>query len=439
MKRIKYILPLALFALTSTVAEAREYTLEECVNLAIENNVKMRDAELNVEASREMSKMAFTKYFPSISAAGMAFTSNHGILQHDFSIPFPIPDLGIPDFNFNLSFLKKGTVAGVNLLQPVFLGGRIVNGNKLSHVGEEVSRLQQRQTADEVRLNVEQYYWQLVSLNSKHQTVDAAINMLDTLTSQVQSYVDAGITTTNDLLEVKLKRNEMLSSRTELENGVSVIKMLLSQYIGQGVSGDIEVNEDVPLDSLPTFPYDIYRAPEDCLSQTVGYGLLTQNVKAKELQQRISLGNNLPIVAAGACYNYENLFEQGHTFANLYVTVSIPISDWWGGAHSMKKSKIESRIARNELEDNSQLLMIAMTNSWNDLNTAYSQLAIAKESIAQSAENLRLNENFYHAGTVTVTDLLNAQTLHRQSQDKYVEAYTKFQLKKLSYLQATGR
>ncbi len=429
----------ALSLLCPGLAGAQQLTLDECVNLALENNVRMRTADYSLQASRETSREAFTKYFPSISVAGLAFTANHGMLQHSMNLPLSMLVPVLPDMDLNLSLLKKGSFAGLNLMQPVFLGGRLVNGNRLAHVGEEVSRLQQQQSADEVRRDVEQYYWQLVSLHSKHQTIDMAIAMLDTVTNQVQSYVDAGVTTTNDLLEVKLKRNEMLENRSELDNGISIMRMLLSQYIGEGISGTVDVAAEIPIGILPEFPYDIYRNPEDCVEQTVAYGLLTQNVKAKELEQKMALGENLPMIAAGASYSYENLLEQSHTFANVYVTASIPLTDWWGGSHNMKKKKIETEIARTQLEDNSQLLMIAMTNAWNDLKTAYTQMEIAQESIAQSAENLRLNRNFYNAGTVTITDLLNAQTLHQQSQDKFVDAYGKFQLKRLAYLQATGR
>lgn len=418
---------------------AQKLSLEECVSMALENNARMRTAEYTMKASRETSREAFTKYFPSVSLSGAAFTANHGMLQHSFNLPLSMIDPELQNMDVNLSLIKKGSVAGVNLLQPVFLGGRIVNGNRLAHVGEEVSRLQQRQTTDEVRRDVEQYYWQLVSLHSKHQTLEKAIAMLDTLTTQVQSYVDAGITTTNDLLEVKLKRNEMLVARSELDNGITVVRMLLSQYVGKGTSGSVDVASDMQVGVMPVFPNDIYRNPEECLDQTIGHGLLTQNVKAKELEQKIAVGNNLPMVAAGASYNYEHILDQGHTFANVYVTVSIPLTDWWGGSHNMKKKKLETQIARTQLEDDSQMLIIAMTNAWNDLTTSYTQMEIAQESITQSAENLRLNQNFYNAGTTTITDLLNAQTLHQQSQDKFVDAYGQFQIKKLAYLQATGR
>lgn len=438
MKRI-FSLTAAVALLWGSPLFAQQLSLEECVSLALENNARMRTADYSMKASRETALEAFTNYFPSVSASGAAFTANHGMLQHSFTLPLSMLGPDFKDLDYNLSVLKKGSVAGINLLQPIFLGGRIVNGNRLARVGEEVSRLQYRQTTDEVRSNVEQYYWQLVSLHSKHRTLETVIAMLDTLTSQVQSYVDAGITTNNDLLEVKLKRNEMLVNRSELDNGISVMRMLLSQYVGKGTTGSIDVSSEIQLGNIPMFPQEIYRTPEDCLEQTVGHGLLSQNVKAKELEQKLAIGSNLPMVAAGASYNYEHLLDQGHTFANLYVTVSIPITDWWGGSHNMKKKKLETQIARTQLEDNSQLLMIAMTNAWNDLTTSYTQMQIAKESITQSAENLRLNQNFYKAGIVTVSDLLDAQTLYLQSQDKFVDAYGQFQIKKLAYLQATGR
>ncbi len=438
MKKIFSIAALMAMTLAAT-GNAQQLTLDECVDMALKNNARMRTAQYTMQASRETSREAFTKYFPSISISGAAFTANHGMLQHSFNLPLSMIDPQLTDMDLDVSLLKKGSVAGINLLQPIFLGGRIVNGNRLAHVGEEVSRLQQRQTADEVRRNVEQYYWQLVSLHSKHRTLDNVIAMLDTLTNQVQIYVDAGITTTNDLLEVKLKRNEMLVARTELDNGISVVRMLLSQYVGQGTTGSVDVASDIQPGVMPVFPQEIYRNPEDCLDQTIAHGLLTQNVKAKELEQKIAVGSNLPMVAAGAGYNYEHILDQGHTFANVYVTVSIPVTDWWGGSHNIKKKKLESQIARTQLEDDSQLLMIAMTNAWNDLTTSYTQMGIAKESISQSAENLRLNRNFYDAGTTTITDLLDAQTLYLQSQDKFVDAYGQFQIKKLAYLQATGR
>ena len=60
-------------------------------------------------------------------------------------------------------------------------------------------------------------------------------------------------------------------------------------------------------------------------------------------------------------------------------------------------------------------------------------------SIEQATENLRLNTDHYKAGTCTMNDLLDAQTLFQQSKDRYVESYARYEVKKCEYLQATGR
>ncbi len=74
----------------------------------------------------------------------------------------------------------------------------------------------------------------------------------------------------------------------------------------------------------------------------------------------------------------------------------------------------------------------------NRHETSHKQLAIARKSIEQSEENLRLNNDYYRAGTTTMSDLLDAQSSYQQSRDKYV-AYIDYQQNLLMYRQATGQ
>jgi outer membrane protein TolC len=80
-----------------------------------------------------------------------------------------------------------------------------------------------------------------------------------------------------------------------------------------------------------------------------------------------------------------------------------------------------------------------MQHLWDEVSDAYRQILIAHNSIEQSAENLRLNQDYYRAGMSTMSDLLDAQMLYQQSRDKLVDTYSKFQLKKLEYRQATAQ
>ena len=76
--------------------------------------------------------------------------------------------------------------------------------------------------------------------------------------------------------------------------------------------------------------------------------------------------------------------------------------------------------------------------AWNDVDESYQQLALAQKSIEQAEENLRLNRNFYQAGTSKMSDLLQAQLLYQQALDKRTDAFAEYQNKLLEYRLATG-
>lgn len=431
--------------ITLIASAQRVISLDECKELALKNNIAIRNSSLQSEIAKEVRREAFTMYFPQVSAEGFAFTTNHSVVKYDIEDkidlpPFPglLPDgLSIP-IDVEFSMIKKGVMAGANLVQPVFMGGMIVNGNKLAGIGEAVAELQSRQSQDQVRVTVEQYYWQLASLKSKRNTVNQLMAMLDTLERQVNVAVDAGVVLRNELLEVQLRRNEMETARIELDNGISVMALLLGQYIGCGIE-PIDIPDEIRTNDEVKSPLDLYVAPSDALYSTIDYQLLQQNVKASDLEHRLALGENLPKVGVGAGYFYQNLLDQGHGFGAIYAMVSVPISGWWGGSHSMKQSKLKAQIARNQLEDYSELLQVKMNNAWDGVKTAYEKIGVARQSIEQASENLRLNENYYKAGTTTVTDLLKAQTLYLQSHNQYVEAFGNYMIKTTEYLLATGR
>ena len=162
-------------------------------------------------------------------------------------------------------------------------------------------------------------------------------------------------------------------------------------------------------------------------------------MEAANLQKKMAVGQNLPTVAVGAGYSYHNLMETDRATAMMFATVSIPISDWWGGSHAVKRRKIEHQKAVEQLEDNAQLLQIRMQSAWNSVVEAHQQLQLAYRGIEQAKENLRLNRDYYKAGTCTMSDLLQAQLLYQQALDQRTDAFADYQNKLLEYRQATGQ
>lgn len=422
--RFFFILSIGVLSLATASAQ-RTFTLDECLEQALSNNVRMRNAENEIRMAEHDRKNAFTRYFPSVSASGGGFIANKGLMELNMG-----PDM-------SMSMMKDGVVGGVSATLPLFAGGQIVNGNKLAKVSEEVSRTRYRLSENEVRLTTENYYWQVVTLKEKLRTLEVVEARLDTLTRNVEAAVQAGVTTRNDLLQVQLRQNEIKSNRLNVENALALSRELLAQYMGMGLdSVDVAYAME---GRLPEEPAGLFLPPESALPRTGEYDLLRQNLEATRLQKKIAVGKNLPTVAIGGGYYYDDLLDVGMDFWVGFATVSVPLSGWWGGSHDIKKQKLQVKNAENQLNDQSEMLMIRMRQSWNDLNDAYKQVGIALTSIDQATENLRMQSDYYAAGTCTMSDLLDAQTLFQQSRDKYVEAYAQYEVKKREYLQATGR
>ena len=419
------ILSAALLLAASSAQAQRLMTAEQAVSDALQNNVRMKNADNDLEAARQAKKQAFTKYFPTVSATGIGYMADKGLLEMSLA-----PGM-------EMSMMKNGIMGGVSAQLPLFTGGRILNANRLADVGVETSRQQRRMSQNEVVLTAETYFWQAVMLKEKLKTVEAVERQLDKFAKDADAAVAAGVTDRNDLLQVNLKKNETRSNRITLENALTTAKRLLAQYTGH--DGDsIDVSADMS-GSLPPSPLQLYAEPQTALANTAEYALMEQNVKANRLKYKMTVGQNLPTVAIGGGYMYDDLMDKSHSFWLGFATVSIPLTGWWGGSHEMKKQRLAVRNAENTLQDNSQLLVIGMENKWNDMNDAYRKIGIAMESIAQAEENLRLHDDYYRAGTATMSDLLEAQTLYQNSRSAYVEAYAEYQIKKREYLQATGQ
>ena len=330
--------------------------------------------------------------------------------------------------------MKNGTLAGVMAMQPVFAGGQIINGNKLAKVGEDVSLLQLQLSENDVEKTTEQYFWQVVSLQEKMKTIKAVETMLSDIHKDVDVAVRAGVALRNDLLQVQLRQNEIEGQKLKLQNGISIVRLLLAQYCGlQDTTFTVSHQADADI------PVILKKDHQQVLLSTPEYQLLDKQVEATDLQRKMEIGKNLPTVAVGAGYNYHNLLDRDHSFAMLYATVCVPISDWWGGSHAVKRKKIAYQQAQEQLADNAQLLTIRMQNAWNSVVEARQQLDIAQRSIEQAEENLRLHRDYYRAGTCKMTDLLEAQLLYQQTCDKHTDAYADLQTKILEYKQFTGQ
>lgn len=441
------IILMALFLSGITASAQQVLSLQQVKEQALAHNISIRTAEDAVREAREQKKEAFANYFPQVSATGMGFKTNTDMLKTSINTASLLPSslatalppalAGMIPPTLSFSMLDRGLMAGVAAVQPLFAGGRIINGNKLARAGVEASEIQKQISENNVELTATQYYWQIISLKEKQRTLNAVDAMLRQLEHDATMAVKAGVGMRNDLLQVQLRQNEVESNRIKLDNGLRLARRMLAQYIG--AEGEIDVNDTVNTASMPPFLIQEVNN-DDAVAATPEYKLLQKNVEVTRLQKQMEIGKNMPSIGIGATYSHYNMAEgMKNTFGMVFATVTVPISQWWGGAHAIKRRQIAEDVARRQLADNRQQLAIRIQKNRDDVNDAYKQLAIARKGIEQSEENLRLNRNFYQTGTVTMNNLLDAQQKYQQCRDRYTEAYAAWQIKIVEYEQSIGR
>ena len=404
---------------------AEKYSLQQCVEKALASNANLRNARLEIDAAAEDKNEAFSKFFPEVSATGSAFVGAKDLMRGEMEVPM----MG----SMPLSMIKKGVVANITAMQPIYAGGQVLNGNKLAALQHEVRQLQYAMTEKDVRQNVQDYYWRLVSLRGNVSTLDAVDSQLNEVHRQTTQFVEAGVINRNDLLRVEMKQQEMKSQRLTLENGIELVRMLLAQLCGADMQA-FDIAEESILN--PPAPATYFVAASEAVANREETSLTQQSVRANSLQIKMQRGKNLPTVAVGAAGMYYNVMEKNQGNLVGLATVSVPISDWWSN-RGTKKAKIALQQSQITQADTQEKLHIDALNAWNNLQEAYAQIEIARSSVAQADENLRLSRNQYDAGTLSMTDLLDAMTLYTQSHNRLTEACANYQSRVAEYERKT--
>lgn len=501
----KIILSLTLCMAVSYGFAQQKLTLDQCLESARKYNHDLRSAELEIAAAREQKKEAYTNYFPKIQANAVAFkafeklgkrnelfsgekTGSTTITDEQIETATDLINMFLgTDANLSLfsgttldytssytgSYSTSGFDAGymgtVTALQPIFFGGRIINGNKLAQVGIEAAELKHVIKEKDVLQKVTECFWQLATVKYNIGTVEAAEKQIAAVKTRVQDLVDAGVITQNALLQVKLREQELASTRLKLENGDQLLRLLLAQQIGV-TDGEIDIvlPADGTQPKLPAFA-------EGSSENRAELELASKGIEAEKLRVKIEKGKLLPTVGIGVAgiafgHNFNEAkgnvtgkatgsaniaalgttkefsspeFSKNFDFSDkitkskvtglALASVSVPISDWWGGTHAVRRQKIRLAQAEETYADAREKLALDNKSAWLKVIEAYKQISIAKASVEQAEENLRIHTDQYENGTITVTDLLDAETLNRKAHNQLSSALADYQVRLADY------
>lgn len=428
------------------VQAQNNYSLDSCKKITLENNTQIKNSNIEIEASRRVEQAAFTKYFPNISAIGLGVKFNDPLLKID------MPGGNLPVYNGDPATLPYATefayfpgvsiammphlyTGAITATQPIFTGGRIINGNQLARLGSDVSMQKLAMSTDEALFRTEEQYWQIISLTEKMNTINSYERLLDTLYKDVNNAYKAGLVNYNDVLKVSLKQSELKMNRLKLENGVKLATMSFCQHLGIPYNPRITLSDSTETVSEPA---SLYIDPRQALTNRAEYNLVQENVEAEKLQSKMKLGEYLPQVGVGIGAFTYNMKDEWNNNLMAFGTVTIPLTDWWGGSYTLKERKLKEEIAKNNADYTADMLQLQIEKAWSDLQESYQKIKIEEEAIEQARENLKITSDNYHAGTIGISDLLEAQALFQTTCDNLTEARCSYKIQMAEYLKVTG-
>ncbi len=430
-------------------------SLEQCREMAMRSNVDIVNARLDVLAAKARKQEAVAMYFPTVSLGAMAYHAFQPLLTLEVEDIIGENDLtstlNLLANNYGIDTKYTGFHYGYNAsliaTVPIYAGGRIINGNRLAALGVTAAELQsslaERKSAEEI----ESDYWQVVSLTEKTKTIDALQELLDTLQKDLTSAIAAGVAVETDMLEVKLKRNELEATRTQLKGGIILAKMNLLNAIGFEYTpyimnatdsipyiGNVELVDGMAFEE----PRNYWRDENEILGGREETRLLDLQVEAKKYEKRITLGEVLPQVGFGVMYGYGNILIHPNFNGAMFGTLQIPISDWGKYSKKIKQQGYELQKAQNQRDHLSDQLLLQVRQLWLNVTVAWDQTLLAEENVGMAQTTVDQLAASYRAGLVPLSELLKAQATLQQNADALVDARIAYRTALTSYLNLTA-
>lgn len=456
MKRT--ILLLTFVVTVSCMHAQRMLTLEECRNLAIQNNKELQISGEKIKMADNEKKAAFTKYFPQLSANGAYMWNQKDINLLDMgtlssSLSSSLGGLAqLPMIQHLMSGVNDMQhldvqniwVGNVSLVQPVFMGGKIVNYNQITKFAKQLAESMNNLQLQDLIYKTDETYWQVISLVNKKKLADAYVDLLRKMDSDVIAMIYEGVATEADGLSVKVKLNEAEMAQTKVENGLALTRMLLAQICGLSLEEDLSLADE----KLDNFPVETTQASADLneafmnRNELRSLDLATKIYKRKE---RIALAEMLPNVALAANYfvtnpNVFNGFK--NDFAGMFnvgVMVKVPLSGWWEGTYRRNSAKAETRIKTLEWQDAREKIELQVNQSVYKVNEAGKKLIASSRNMENAEENLRRANFGFEEGVIPALNLMEAQTAWVSARSSLIDAQIEVKLTEVYLSKALGK
>ena len=458
--------------------EAQTLSLDSCRAMALRNNKQLGIARAKQQAAMNVRKSARTKYLPHIDVAGGWMLSSREVSILNSEQKDKLSNLGTiaagkidgsQVSDFLMQMVQKGVlspaeaqqygqlaanttqqlaafgnnlgeeikdafrtdtrsiiVGSVVVNQPVFMGGAITAANRMADISEKMANTSIDASEQNVLYDIDNAYWLVVSLKQKQRLADSYLKLVQKLDEDVNKMIKEGVATRADGLKVDVKVNEAEMTKTQVDNGLSLARMLLCQLCGIQISDKVtlvdETRDDIAVASMNRYNKDMAMESRPELK------LLNNAVELSEQTTKIARATMLPQVAltGGYLISNPNLFngyeKKFGGMWNIGIMVRVPVLDWGDATYKVRASKIATNIARLTLDEAREKIDLQVNQCDYRLKEANKKLVTAQKNIQRAEENLRCANIGFKEGVMDATEVMAAQTAWLQAKTQKIDA-----------------
>lgn len=489
-----WIIAAALCALPTYAGAQQVLTLDECRQMAVENNNSLKTAQQKIKVAGYDRNIALANYFPKITATGTyMYTSrdwklidddkaaeiqNAGTtLQNDVTdkmmqimsdkdvmtkymtdaafkklidglqttdIATPINAIGQHITDALTLDMHNLCGAVVSVQQPVFMGGKIVASNQMAKYAEELAKSQYDAEHAQVLADIEQAYWQIVSIAAKKNLAENYADLLRQMGKDVDALVAEGFATPSDALTIKVKMNEAEMLYTKATNGLALAKMLLCKECGLPLDSEITLADET-LDAIPVPQMSPVISDEEVYAARPEIKSLDLAKKIYDKKVAVVRADGLPTVAVMANYavtnpNVFNGFQNKFGgFFSAGVLVNVPIFHGTEAIQKTRKAKAEAALTQYRLDDAKEMISLQVAQLRQQEGEALEKLTMAESNLENAEENLRVATAGWNEGMIASNVVLQAQTAWLQAHSEYIETGVELQMCAVNLAKAEGR
>lgn len=400
---------LGLLLILSSSVFAREITLDQAIQMALENSKEIKISEKDVEVSKLKVGMAFKDALPSVVYSGSYTRSEYDrkIYRHGWE---------------NQVDRKDGYTQTITISQPIFQGGAVLGGIKGAQAYKNISNLLYMGERRDVRLETISNYSNIVKLEKDLEALESSHKELKARYEKQKAQLDLRLITKTDILKTEYSMLEVESQIIGTKNSIEIEKEKLRIKTGLVNDKDIEVVEFTVPENLSR-NIDFAKDKHQALTESIGALTAKYYVDAADASKIISRADMLPKV---------NVFASYGTSERTKYNPTIDEAEWRGGVQvtwnvfEFGKNYDNYRVASITKEQEELREKISKDDIGVNVTDAYLELIrmekerSSKERAMEAAiENFKMDQERYDAGLISTVDFLLSETQMREAKVAY--------------------